>query len=148
MELSPWHIWMIAGIILFILEIFTPALVAACLGIGCLAAGLISLLSIGLEGQLLTFSIATAVSFFGVRPFMLRYGHRRADRIKTNADALVGKYGRVLVEIDNHKAQGRVAVEGDDWRAESLNDVVIPEGTRITVVKVDSTILIVKLANS
>jgi membrane protein implicated in regulation of membrane protease activity len=37
MSLEPWHLWIIVAIILFIVEIFTPALLAICLAIGCLA---------------------------------------------------------------------------------------------------------------
>jgi membrane-bound ClpP family serine protease len=48
------------------------------------------------------------------------------------------------VTIDNSLNKGRVLVEGDDWKAIAVNDEIIPEGERIEVVKVNSTILIVK----
>jgi len=147
MEIEVWHIWIIVSILLFIIEIFTPAFLAACLAIGCIASGIFSYFDFGIKIQLVAFSIGTLSSFFGIRPFMLKYAHRESDKIKTNVDALIGKIGKVTVKIDNSKNQGRVAVEGDDWRAETQNDIIINEGEKIEVLKVNSTILIVKPLN-
>ena len=94
--------------------------------------------------QLISFSLATLGAFFGVRPFMLKYAHKKNDNIKTNIDALVGKEGRVITTIDNALNQGRVMVEGDDWKAEAENNEVINQGEKIEVLKVNSTILTVK----
>jgi membrane protein implicated in regulation of membrane protease activity len=118
MELEIWHIWIILAVILLIVEIFTPAFLAACLAIGCIFAGISSSMAFGVKIQLLAFSIGTLISFFGVRPFILKYGHKKSGDLKTNVDALVGKSGKVTVTIDNFQNQGRVTVEGDDWKAE------------------------------
>ena len=75
---------------------------------------------------------------------MLKYAHKKNDNIKTNIDALVGKEGRVITTIDNALNQGRVMVEGDDWKAEAENNEVINQGKKIEVLKVNSTILTVK----
>ena len=144
MDLETWHLWIIVAIILLIVEIFTPALLAICLAIGCLAAGLFSYMDMGIKFQLISFSITTLAAFFGVRPFMLKYAHKKNDNIKTNIDALVGKEGRVITSIDNALNQGRVMVEGDDWKAEADNNEVINQGEKIEVIKVNSTILTVK----
>lgn len=147
MEFEIWHIWIIVAVILFIVEIFTPAFLAACLAIGCVFAGLASLMEAGIEVQLLAFSVGTLISFFGVRPFILKYGHKKSGDLKTNVDALVGKIGRVTVTIDNAQDQGRIAIEGDDWKAVSENNEIINAGERVQIVKVDSTIVTVKLIN-
>jgi len=145
MELEIWHIWIILAVLLLIVEIFTPAFLAACLAIGCIFAGVSSLMDFGVIIQLLAFSIGTLISFFGVRPFILKYGHQKSGDLKTNVDALVGKIGKVTVAIDNFQNQGRIKVEGDDWKAESENNEIIDVGERVEIVKVVSTILIVKL---
>jgi membrane protein implicated in regulation of membrane protease activity len=147
MEFEIWHIWIIVAVILFIVEIFTPAFLAACLAIGCVFSGLASFMEAGIEVQLLAFSVGTLISFFGVRPFILKYGHKKSGDLKTNVDALVGKIGRVTVTIDNAQDQGRIAIEGDDWKAVSENNEIINAGERVQIVKVDSTIVTVKLIN-
>ena len=99
----------------------------------------------GIKIQLLTFSIGTLLSFFGVRPFILKYGHKKSGDLKTNVHALVGKIGKVTVTIDNSQNQGRITVEGDDWKAETENNEILNAGERVEIIKVDSTILKVKL---
>jgi membrane protein implicated in regulation of membrane protease activity len=44
----------------------------------------------------------------------------------------------------NDKNKGRVKLAGDDWRAESFDNAPIDLGKQVEVVKVNSTILIVK----
>ncbi len=75
---------------------------------------------------------------------MRKYAFRNGDKVKTNTDALEGKRGRVTEAIDFSKNTGRVFVYGDDWRAMSENGEVIKENEMVEVVKIDSTILIVK----
>lgn len=139
-----WHIWIIVAVLLFIVEIFAPTFLAACVAIGCAAAGLFSYFDFGIKGQLIAFSIGTLASFFGVRPFMLKYAHRNSGKVKTNVDALVGKIGKVTVAIDNSQNQGRVTIEGDDWKAETENNEVLNAGEKVEILKINSTILIVK----
>jgi len=147
MDLLNWQLWMIAAVLLLIIEIFTPSFLAACLAIGCAAAGVFALMKYGINIQLLSFSVGTLIAFFAVRPIMLKYAHKKDEKVKTNVDALVGKTGRVTETIDNSKNTGRAMVEGDDWKAESENDVVIQSGSRIVVTKVNSTIITVKSTN-
>ncbi len=142
MEFEPWHIWTIAALSLLILEIFTPAFLAASLATGCFLAAAFAALDFGLKAELIGFTLGTLISFFRVRPFVLKYGHKTSN-IKTNVDALVGKTGKVVVAIDNSKNQGRVIVEGDDWRAESTSDIYIAEGEKVEILNVKSTILTV-----
>ena len=54
-----------------------------------------------------------------------------------------GAYGVVLEEIDDVRNTGRVRLEKEEWRAESDTDEVIPEGTRVEVVRLEGTHLIV-----
>ena len=144
MDLETWHIWIIIAIILFIAEIFTPAFLAASLAIGCIFAGIVSSMDFGINIQLIAFSAGTLVSFFGIRPFILKVGHNKNGDLKTNVHALVGKTGKVTVTIDNRINRGRVMVEGDDWRAETANDEILLAGEKVEILKIDSTILIVK----
>ena len=78
---------------------------------------------------------------------MLKYAHKKNGNVKTNVDALVGKKATVIQTIDNSKNEGRVVVEGDDWKAQSENDEIVESGKKVEIVKVDSTLLIVKSLN-
>ena len=134
-----WHIWVIAAIFLFILEIFTPAFVVACFGVGCLASAAADYFGADIKWQIGIFSLATAVVLFGIRPVFLNYCYSRASDVKTNLDALVGQIGRVSEKIDPVADTGRVKVGGDDWKAISTDEGNIEIGQKVKVVKVEST---------
>ena len=148
MEFEVWHVWLILAIILFIIEIFVPTFIAACLGFSCVVAGIYSMVGLSLEAQLAIFSIVTLIAFFGARPFFLKYAHRKSGTVRTNVGALIGKQGLVIRTIENAKNEGRVSVEGEDWRGVSYNNEIIQEGMPIEVVEVNSTILKVKPLNT
>ncbi len=144
MNLEVWHIWVIIALIFGIIEIFTPSFIAFSIAIGCLFAALGAGLEASFKIQLLLFSAGTAISFFGVRPFMLKFAHKKSNEVKTNVEALVGKTGRVIETVSNPLNTGRAVVEGDDWRVISEDDNPIDTGESIEVLKVDSTRLIVR----
>ena len=139
-----WQLWIIFALLLFIIEIFTPAFLMACFAIGAILAGVFSYFGFGLNGQIIAFSVGTLISFVGVRPLILKYGHRKSGIIKTNVEGLVGRMGKVSTTIDNSIDQGRIIVEGDNWRAISDNDEIIDIGHKVEILKVNSTILTVK----
>jgi membrane protein implicated in regulation of membrane protease activity len=144
MNLEVWHIWVIIALIFGILEIFAPSFIAFSIAIGCLFSALAAGFDASFKIQLLFFSVGTALSFFGVRPFMLKYAHRKSNEVKTNVEALVGKTGRVTETVNNAQNTGRAVVEGDDWRVISHDESTMDAGETVEVMKVDSTRLIVR----
>jgi len=78
-----------------------------------------------------------------VRPVALRYFHRHNEGRVSNADALLGRHGKV-VETIKAGGYGRVQIDGDIWKAEAEGAEDIPEGTTVTVVNRASTIITVK----
>ncbi|MDR2813912.1 MAG: NfeD family protein [Prevotellaceae bacterium] len=144
MDIETWQLWMLAAVIFFILEMFTPSFFMACIGIGCTAGGLSALLEGGAVAQLLFFSLATLVAFVGVRPLALRYLYKKSKNVRTNVDSLTGRRARVSERIDPSTGQGRVVVDGDDWKAVSENNAAIEKGEQVEVVRVDSVVLTVR----
>ena len=140
-----WQIWTVAVIALVILEIFLPSFFAACLAFGALCAAIVAGLGLGLSWQFLFFAIGSILAFVFVRPVMLKYFMKNGkDEVKTGVDALIGRTGRVSEAIDPELNRGRVAIDGDDWRAMSHDQTPIALGENVEIVKVDSATLIVK----
>lgn len=139
-----WKIWVMVAVVMAIVEVFAPSFLAASVGVGCLLAALASSMGAGLEVQLLAFSFGTLLAFFAARPLMMRYGYRRTRNHATNVSALSGKRGYVTTDFDPVLKRGRVVVEGDDWSAEAEPRQVLVVGTEVEVLRVDSTLLIVK----
>ena len=63
-DILNWHWWMYTGILLFIIEIFSPGFIVACLGIGALSASISAYLGYDLDAQLVVFAITTLISLF------------------------------------------------------------------------------------
>src|SRR3989442_7519300 len=101
--------------------------------VGCVVAGLVSLVVPGFLAPALSFAAGTLLSLAGIRPFLLRRLHPPGHEIKTNVDALVGRAGVVSERIDPATGRGRVLVEGEDLRRTSLMDTGIAPGTPLLV---------------
>jgi membrane protein implicated in regulation of membrane protease activity len=141
--MEPWMIWAAAAIVLVIVEIFTPSFFAICLAFGALLGSITAGIGMELSWQLLFFAIGSTMAFLFVRPVMKRYFFKK-DEVKTGVDALVGRTGRVSEAIDPEQNRGRVSIDGDDWKAISVENEPIAYGQPVRIVKVDSTILYVR----
>jgi membrane protein implicated in regulation of membrane protease activity len=145
---SDWQVWIVLSALLLIAEMFAPGFWLASVAVGCLAAGIAGLLPIGLVGQILVFTGSSLLSLFGLRPVLVRrFLHSRGTEVRTNVEALVGKSGVVVRRFDPVTRIGRVVVDGEDWRGallEASSGPPLEPGTRIIVVQVDGTTLVVE----
>lgn len=143
-----WQLWIIAGVILFILEIFTPVFVEASFGIGCFVAALTAALGGSVTVQFIVFGLTVIVVFFTVRPLFMKVSHRYSDKRKIGVEALIGKTCLVTEAIDNDKNTGRVQIGGENWKASSENGEPIPEGEKVVVKRIEGiTVYVVKLTS-
>lgn len=143
MEFFQWHWWAALALLLFIAEIFGPGFWLASLGIGCIGGSLAAAFGFGPEIQLVAFSLIAVLGFLGIRPVLMKRMWTGSN-IRTNVDALVGQLGRVSQEFEPGLRLGRVAVGGDDWRAECTTDRVLLIGDIVEVVRVESNTVVVK----
>lgn len=147
MEFELWHIWLLAALLFFIMEIFVPSFVLFNFAIGALIGSLVAGMDVSLEWQIVCFSAGTLLSFFLIRPLMRKIAYKRSDDTKTNVDAMIGRLATVSEEISNENNRGRVSLDGDDWKARSLDNDVIPAGTTVEIVQLNSIVVTVKKIN-
>ncbi len=69
---------------------------------------------------------------------------RRGNQIKTNSEALIGRKATVSQKIVGTKQPGRVAIDGDDWKAVAADEQVIEAGATVEIISMESIILTVK----
>ena len=143
-NMQAYLIWLIAAIVLVIFEICSATFGAICFAIGAGFSALAAGLGANLTWQIVIFAIVSLLTFIFLRPFMMKFLDRKSKDVKTNADALVGRKAVVSERIDATQHTGRVAVDGDDWKAVSEDGVVIEKGTEVEIVKLDSIVLTVK----
>ena len=67
-----------------------------------------------------------------------------ANAIPTNADRVLGEVAKVTETIDNENSTGAVYVDGKTWTARSVDDTVIPVGSRVRIETMEGVKLLVK----
>ena len=142
--MQAYLIWLIAAIVLIIFEICSATFGAICFAIGAGFSALAAGLGANLTWQIIVFAVVSLLTFIFLRPFMMKFLDRKSKDVKTNADALVGRKGIVSERIDAAQHTGRVAIDGDDWKAVTADGSVIEKGVEVEIVKLDSIILTVK----
>ena len=141
-----WQTWAVVAVVCLILELTAGDFFIICFSIGAVFAAIVAALGGGFYLQLITFAVFTLISLFWVRPFAQRYLHKGEDNRVSNADALLGRQGRV-VETVKANGFGRVQIDGDIWKAATTESADIPEGTNVRVVGRESTIITVEKSN-
>ncbi|MES2708290.1 MAG: NfeD family protein [Verrucomicrobiota bacterium] len=141
--MQTWHLWTIAGLVLIILEMVTPAFFFASFSVAALLTAPAAAAGVGGTGQLAIFAGASIVCMAAVRPLFVRHIYRRTEP-PVNAHALLGQSGTVVDPIGLGDDPGRVKVGGEEWRAISLTGTPIAPGTRIEITAVSSATLTVR----
>ena len=143
MDISISVIWLIATVVLSVIEIFTMGLVTIWFAAGAAVAFLLSLIGTPMPVQIVAFLVVSIAVLVLVRPIAARHFNNRLK--KTNIDAYVGRKLIAKTEIDNLKGTGKVDMDGSTWLAVStVDNIVIPAGSEVKVVEVKGAKLIVE----
>ena len=153
-----WQLWALVVIVSLLLELTSGDFFIICFAIGALVTA-VAALGLGFYGQLAVFAVVSVLSIFFIRPRLVKALHGKRRERLSNADALMGRIGRVSeaierggygrVAIDGHanvKPGSRAAIDGDDWKAVSADGSYVPLGQNVRVVGRESIILTVEKA--
>lgn len=139
--MADYHLWLLAAMILLIVEMLTAGFFAGSVVSGSVVAALAAYFGGSPVLQLLGAACGTLVCLLTIRPVVLRSAGTRS--LPTGADALPGRVGYVVVEIDGKAETGRVRVGAEDWRARTEDSEVLPVGTCVIIQTVEGVTLIV-----
>ena len=135
--------WLIILVILVVIELATMGLTTIWFAGGSLIAFIAAVLHAGLPLQIILFFAVSFVLLFFTRPVALK--HFNVDRIKTNAESLVGETGVVLEEINNIQSSGRIQVKGQEWTARNAEDKnTVAVGRLVKIRRIEGVKLIVE----
>ena len=137
-----WQLWAVVALVCLILELTAGDFFILCFSIGAVFGALADVFGLSLYWQIGAFALFTLISLFFVRPVALRYFHRNEEQRLSNADALIGRRGRVVEKIEAG-GYGRVAIDGDVWKAVSQTQEAVEVGNFVRVVGRESTIITV-----
>lgn len=140
---EPILIWLVLLVLFIVIEIATLGLTTIWFAGGALIAALASMLGLPVYIQIALFVIVSCVMLIFTRPIAVKYFNK--DRIKTNAESLVGMQAIVVSEVDNLQGIGRVTVNGIEWMGRSADQAkIIPVGAVVIIRAIDGAKLIVE----
>ena len=132
-----WQIWAVIAVICLILELSSGDFFIICFSIGAVFALISAVVGLSIYWQIFIFAVFSLLSVLFVRPVALRWLHKNEPNKPSNADALLGRTGKVTEAISIGNS-GYVQIDGDMWKAVSSTD--IPIGTTVRVIGRESTI--------
>ncbi len=139
------YVWLVLFVILLVVEAMGPGLVCLWFAFGALAAFVLNLCGASLTVQVVAFAVSSLAFVVLLRPLAKRYVNGR--KTATNADAILGREGVVIQEIDAVKGTGQVKAQGQVWSARTADDSVLQPGAAVRVLRIEGAKLIVAPAD-
>ena len=134
--------WLVAMVILLVIEAVVPGLISIWFALGALAALISALFHAPIWLQLVWFVLVSVLTLVLTRPLVKKYVNSRTT--PTNADMGIGKDAVVTERIDNLHAKGAVLLDGKTWTARMAGENEIAEvGETVRVLRIEGVKLIV-----
>ncbi len=136
-------VWIIALVVFILVELLTMGLTTIWFAGGSLVGLLLAVAGAPVWVQVVAALIVTIILLLTTRPIAIKYFNK--DRVRTNAESLIGHMAVVMTDIDNLQGVGLVNVGGQEWSARSSDDdVIIPAGSVVEILSISGVKLIVR----
>ena len=135
--------WLIAMVVLLVIEAVVPGLISIWFALGALAALISALFHAPIWLQIVWFVAVSVIALVLTRPLVRKYVNGRIT--PTNADMVIGKDAVVTEAIDNLHARGAVLLDGKTWTARmDREDETAKTGETVRVLRIEGVKLIVE----
>ena len=135
--------WLIAMVVLLVIEAVVPGLISIWFALGALAALISALFHAPIWLQIVWFVAVSVIALILTRPLVRKYVNGRIT--PTNADMVIGKDAVVTEAIDNLHARGAVLLDGKTWTARmDREDENAQTGETVRVLRIEGVKLIVE----
>jgi membrane protein implicated in regulation of membrane protease activity len=127
-------IWLVAGVLLAVAELFTLDFVLIMLAGGALAAAATSLGTSSILAQVIVFAVVSGLGLLAVRPAIRKRLHRGAEPAVMGVEAIEGTEATVVERVAD--GRGLVKIGGELWTARPYDATqVIEPGELVRVVE-------------
>lgn len=140
---TPIIVWIAMLAVFIVIEAATAQLVTIWFAVGALASLIAALAHAPIAGQVVLFVVVSTVALFATRPLVRKITNTKEARL--NADRCIGQTAVITETVNNIDGTGMAKIDGKVWTARSADGSVIPEGTQVTVDKIEGVKLIVSL---
>lgn len=128
-------VWLGVLVVMLLIEIVTLGLATIWFAGGALVAFIAAMLGANIWVQVMLFFLISIVLLLVTRPIAVKFFNK--DRIRTNAESLIGSDAIVISEIDNLQGVGQVTIGGQEWSAKSNKEhMKYPVGSVVKVVDI------------
>jgi membrane protein implicated in regulation of membrane protease activity len=136
-----WVLWLIAAVVLGVLEVTTLTLVLGFFAGGALAAALVAGLGGGVVLQVVSFLVVSLALLGLIRPVVRRH-LRPGTGTRTGVAALIGQSAVALERVDAH--HGQIKLGGEVWTARAYDpSLVIEAGSPVSVMEIQGATALV-----
>lgn len=137
-------VWLVIFIVMLGIEIATLGLTTIWFAGGALLSTLVAAIGLPLYVQIPVFLVVSVVLLLFTRPIAQKYFNK--ERIRTNAESLVGQIAVVSENINNLKGIGKAVINGQEWTARSDDDTVeLEKETKATIVAIEGVKLVLRV---
>ena len=133
--------WLVAMVVLMLVEFSTVSLTCIWFALGALAALIASLCGAPVWLQLVWFFAVSVLALIATRPLVKKYINGKTT--PTNADMLIGQTCIVTEPISNLAETGAVKISGKVWTARSVDGTVFAPGEKVVAVRIEGVKLMV-----
>ncbi len=137
-------IWLIAAVVLGVIEGMTVALISIWMAVGAVGAAVVAAFGGSILMQILVFLVLSALLLLCTIPLSSKF--RKQKTVRTNADRLIGAEGVVLSRIDAIENKGQIKALGQIWSAASANQEEFEIGEKVIVKAIEGVHTIVAAA--
>ena len=118
-------------------------------GVGAAAAAFAAYLGVGFFGQFLVFALtSTILTIMSRTIFENYYPHSDDEDLKMGIDKLPGRIATVKKASKGALNEASVRADGTNWKAFPVDDdVVLKEGEKVEIVRVEGASIYVRRAN-
>lgn len=136
-------VWLVLLVLLLIIEAITLGLTTIWFAGGALVAFILATAGVEVLVQIIVFCVVSVLLLIITRPAAVRWVNK--DRIKTNAESLIGATAVITEPIDNLAGKGQAQVKGQYWTARAAeDDHKIEAGKTVKIKKISGVKLIVE----
>ncbi len=124
-----WWSWLVISAVLLVFEMLTGTFAFLIFAIGCAIASIPAYFGLGLPWQIALLAVVCFIVFLIFKSNPNIWGSKSQE--KFGADTTIGLEGFVVETIDQGK--GMVKIKSEEWRAVSVDNEPIEEGSKVVV---------------
>lgn len=140
--LSMGVIWLVGIVVFLVIEAVSYQIVSVWFALGAIGGLIAHICGADFYIQILVFIVLSAALLAALRPVSVRFFGK--NRVRTNADSLIGKTVLITHEVNNVKETGQGRTGGMEWTVRSGDGEIIPQGATVKVLRIEGVKLIVE----